>query len=92
MILLPEEKEIVLYSTEGRALIISTALLAAKTTRSAQGVAVMTLKKKALLARACELKDSPVTNTARYRARTIPATGVLLREEDTEEKQIRLEL
>ena len=92
VILLPEEKEIVLYSTEGRALIISTALLAAKTTRSAQGVAVMTLKKKALLARACELKDSPVTNTARYRARTIPATGVLLREEDTEEKQIRLEL
>ena len=89
---LPEERELALYASDGRALVISTALLASKTTRSAQGVAVMALKKKAVLERACPLEDSFITNAARYRARTLPAAGALLREDDMEEKQTRIEL
>ena len=43
---LDEDCELAVYSNEPRCLIFHTALLAPKTTRSAQGVAVMTLKPK----------------------------------------------
>ncbi|MGM9553849.1 MAG: DNA gyrase subunit A [Faecousia sp.] len=87
-----EEKQLVLYSTEGRALIFSTAQLSPKTTRATQGVAVMTLKRKAVVHRAVILENSGIVNAARYRTRTIPAAGALLKEEDAEEKQIVMEL
>ena len=90
--LLKEDTQLALYSTEGRALIFSTAQLAAKTTRSTQGVAVLTLKRKAVCERAVRLEDSGIVNAARYRTRTIPAAGALLREEDAEEKQIVMEI
>ena len=90
--LLKEDKQIVLYSTEGRALIFSTAQLAPKTTRTTQGVSVLTLKRKATLHRAALLEDSGIVNASRYRTRTIPAAGALLKDEDAEEKQIQMEL
>ena len=43
---LREDRELVLYSTEPRALIFNTALLSPKSTRTTQGVQVMTLKPK----------------------------------------------
>jgi DNA gyrase subunit A len=89
---LAEEMQVVLYSTEGRALIFSTAQLTPKTTRATQGVAVMTLKKKSLLTRAIPLTKSNIVNAARYRTRNLPAAGALLKDEDLEEKQISLEL
>ena len=63
-----------------------------KTTRATQGVAVMALKKKAVLQRAVLLAQSGIQNPARYRTRTLPAAGALLKEDDLEEKQIALEL
>ena len=87
-----EDEQFVLYSTEGRALIFSAAQLAVKTTRTSQGVAVMTLKKKYVVDRALPLAESPVRNAARYRVRSLPAAGALLREEDTGEIQIALDL
>ena len=89
---LTEDVQLALYSTEGRALVFSTAQLAAKTTRATQGVAVLTLKRKASLCRAVELERSGIVNAARYRTRTLPAAGALLRPEDAEEKQMELEL
>ena len=90
--LLREDTQLVLYSTEGRALIFSTAQIAAKTTRSTQGVAVLTLKRKATLHKAALLEKTGIVNAARYRTRTLPAVGALLKEEDAEEKQITMEL
>ena len=87
-----EEQQLVLYSTENRALIFSTAQLAPKSTRATQGVAVMTLKRKAAVHRAALLEQSGIVNTARYRTRSLPAAGALLKEEDAEEKQIIMEL
>ena len=87
-----EEKQLVLYSTEGRALIFSTAQLSPKTTRATQGVAVMTLKRKAVVHRAALLEQSGIVNAARYRTRALPAAGALLKDEDAEEKQIAMEL
>ena len=89
---LTEDVQLALYSTEGRALIFTTAQLAAKTTRATQGVAVLTLKRKATLHRAVLLEQSGIVNAARYRTRTLPAAGALLRPEDAEEKQMELEL
>ena len=90
--LLKEDTQVALYSTEGRALIFSTAQLAPKTTRSTQGVAVMTLKRKATVHRAALLSKSGIVNASRYRTRSLPAAGALLKEEDSEEKQIVMEL
>ena len=90
MLHLREDQELALYSTEVRALIFNTALLAPKTTRSAQGVQVMTLKNKYHLAQVRTLADSGITNLSRYRCRSIPAAGALLREEDGDQQQMRL--
>ena len=43
---LKEDREIAVYSTEPRVLIVNTALLGEKTTRTTQGVALLTLKKE----------------------------------------------
>ena len=88
--LLKEETQLVLYSTEDRALIFSTAQLSAKTSRATQGVSVMTLKKKATLFRAARLEESGIENPARYRTKTIPAAGALLKDEDRAEKQLSM--
>ena len=89
---LPQEQELALYASDGRTLIFSTALLAAKTTRATQGVTVMALKKNAKIVRVQALSDSAIGNQARYRAKSLPAAGALLRQEDTEEQQISLDL
>ena len=52
----------------------------------------MTLKRKATVYRAALLEGSAIVNAARYRTRSLPAAGALLKEEDAEEKQIELEL
>ncbi|MCD7859100.1 MAG: DNA topoisomerase (ATP-hydrolyzing) subunit A [Firmicutes bacterium] len=89
---LPEDTQLAVYTTDHRCLIFSTAQLAPKATRSTQGVAVVSLKKKAELAGAQLLDDSGITNPARYRVRSIPAAGALLRAEDTPEKQLGFEV
>ena len=85
------ERELAVYSTEPRCLIFHTALLAPKTTRSTQGVAVMTLKPKYQLESVRPVEDTSIANKSRYRVRAVPAAGALLRQEDTEETQITLE-
>ena len=64
------------------ALVVNTALLSPKTTRSTQGVQVMTLKGKDQLSEVTSLEESGITNLSRYRCRTLPAAGALLKEED----------
>ena len=85
-----QDLELAVYSTEPRCLIFHTALLAPKTTRSTQGVAVMNLKPKYRLEAVRPLEETGITNQSRYRMRSIPAAGALLRQEDSEEKQIGL--
>ena len=84
------ERELVLYSSDGRALIFSTAQLAVKTTRNTQGVAVMTLRKNKVLEQAIPLEESTIQNQARYRVRSLPAAGAILRPEDAPEPQLTL--
>ena len=87
---LREDCELAVYSTEPRVLVFSTALLGSKTTRATQGVSVLTLKKKFTLDYACPAEATGIANLARYRARSLPAVGALLKAEDSDEKQISL--
>ena len=87
-----EDAQMALYASDGRTLIFSTAQLLPKTTRNTQGVAVLTLKKKAVLTAALPLEQSGIENPSRYRTKTIPAAGALLKPEDMQEKQQKMEL
>ncbi len=84
---LEQDAQMALYSSDGRALIFSTAQLLPKTTRNTQGVAVMSLKKKAVLTQAVLLETSGIVNESRYRSKTIPTAGMLLKDEDSPDKQ-----
>ena len=89
---LETDAQMAVYSSDGRALIFSTAQLLPKTTRNTQGVSVMTLKKKSVLSEALLLERSGIENQSRYRTKTIPAAGALLKPEDMQEKQEKMEL
>ena len=89
---LDTDEQMVVYSSDSRAAIFSTAQLNPKTTRNTQGVAVLTLKKKAVVQDVQLLKDSGITNESRYRTKTIPSAGSLLKEEDSSEKQQSFEV
>lgn len=87
---LHEDRELAVFSTEGRAMVFSSALLAPKVSRTTIGVGLMSLKPKFRVERAVFVEDSGIQNLARYRARSIPVAGALLRQEDREEQQLSL--
>ena len=88
--LLREDLEVAVYSSDGRCMIFHTAALAPKTTRTTQGVNVMALKAKRVVTDAKPLADTPIANLSRYRAKSLPIAGALLREEDRGEQQLSL--
>ena len=90
MLALGEDTELALYTSEPRCLLMHTASLTPKATRSTQGVAVMTIKPKYRLERVAPAAETGITNPARYRTRTLPAAGALLKAEDSDEKQLEL--
>ena len=87
-----EDSQIALYSSDGRALVVSTALMSPKTTRNTIGVSVLTLRKKAVLDRVLPFDDSGIVNAARYRSKNIPAAGAVLKDEDVSQKQIAFDV
>ena len=91
-IVLNEDCQMALYTTDNRAAIISTAQLLPKTTRNTMGVSVVSLKKKALLSGAVPLEASGIVNASRYRSKSIPTAGAILKEEDSPEKQISFDM
>ncbi len=81
--------EIAVYSGT-RMLIFNTVSISVKAARNSQGVAVMSIKKNAPVFDACRLEDAGVENPARYRTRTLPAAGALIKPEDMPHKQLTL--
>ena len=84
------EEEIAVEASDGRCLVFHTSLLQPKSSRSSQGVGVMALKAKKQLVRAAFLADTPIRDVKRYRVRSLPAAGALLKPEDRGEEQLRL--
>ena len=89
---LQADEQMAVYASDGRALIFSTAQLLPKTTRNTQGVTVMSLKRKAVMNAVLPLEQSGIENQGRYRTKTIPAAGALLKPEDMQEKQEKLDI
>jgi len=92
VISLTTDEQVAVYTTDGRAAIFSTAQLLPKTTRNTQGVNVLSLKKKAELSHAVRLDEAGIVNQSRYRTRTLPNAGAVLKPEDAPEKQISFEI
>ena len=88
--LLREELEAAVISTEGRCVVFHTASISPKATRNTQGVGVMALKPKFQVERVLPLDRTHIQNPARYRSRSLPAAGALLKEEDRGEEQLTL--
>ena len=86
------DDQMAVFSSDGRAAIFSTAQLLPKTTRNTQGVAVLTLKKKATLEKAAVLGSSGIVNASRYRSKTIPSAGAILKPEDLGQQQESFEV
>ncbi len=85
-----EEIDMALFSSDGRAMVFNTTLLQLKTSRTTQGVAAMNLKKNHKLVSAAPLAATAIKNISRYRVRSLPAAGALLKDEDRGETQMSL--
>ena len=90
LLFLPEDTELAIRTSAGRMLLVNTAQIAAKTTRDSQGVAVVTLKKNQTIASVVPADTLELANPHRYRVRSLPATGALIRAEDEGEQMTLL--
>lgn len=85
-----EETEIAVQTTAGRMLMVGTAQISLKTTKNTAGINLITLKKGQKLAQVRLAEEAEVKDPHRFRVRSLPAVGALLRAEDMAE-QITLE-
>ena len=85
-----EETDLAVFSTDGRVVIFNSALIAPKSTRSTQGVNVISLKRRCIVEKALPPSETHIVNMSRYRVRSIPAAGALLKPEDKGEEQLSL--
>ena len=78
-----EDVELLLKSSNGRMLLFHTGVIASKTTKDTQGVAVMTQKRSQRLVSMVQYEENMLQKPYRYRSRSLPVAGQLL---STEEK------
>ena len=91
MLHLPQEAELVIHSSDGRALVCSSAQISEKSTRSTQGIQVLTPRRGRTLVSVALLEQTALQNLPRYRAKTLPSAGAVLRPEDAAQPQMTLD-
>ena len=75
---LPEDTDIVICASNGRKLLMNTASVLPKTTKSTQGVQAITLKKKSDKVESVHLyREGEFEKPYRYRPKNLPAAGAL---------------
>ncbi len=77
-----EDREFLVSSSGGRLLLVHSGAIPSKATRDTQGVAVMTLKKNAVVSGAKVFKDGMLENAHRFRTRNLPAAGAIPKDGD----------
>ena len=87
---IPEDIDVVLTSTNNKVLVVNTALIAAKSTKSSIGVNVMTQKGRHKLYKVEPLSSTKLQSVSYYRTKNIPAVGHLLRDQDSGQEQLDL--
>lgn len=90
MFFLPEDTDILLINSAEKALCVSTEKIPLKTTRTTQGVGVMTLRRGAVIKAAYLAENSGFAEPKRYRPRNIPAAGSAIKDEDKGIEQLSL--
>ena len=94
MFYLPAETEmdIVLFSDKDRAITVNTERIPLKTTRTTQGVNIMSSRKGSIVSKAVPDSDSGLKNIERFRTKTVPAVGATVREQDRGIEQISFDV
>ena len=82
MFTITDNVNIAVLSGKGRLIVFNTALINPKSTKNTQGVQCMTLKAGARVSRVWIIPDEELEKYSRYSARSIPITGLIMREED----------
>ena len=70
-----EGSDVMMRSTNGRAIIFNTGMILPKSTRNTQGVQVMTLKAKSDVESAHLITPEKAKELSKYRTKTLPAAG-----------------
>jgi DNA gyrase subunit A len=89
---LENDMELVAFSNINKALIFDTSNINPKTTRNSQGVQVLKPKKGSIMTAIKTIEKSGIINLDYYRTKNIPAVGYYLKEEDLEERQLKIEI
>ena len=82
LLYIPEDTEVVLTSSSTRLLLLDTAMIAPKTTKDTQGVAVMRQKKNQFVTSIRLYRQGEFDKPYRYRTKNLPALGAFPSEED----------
>jgi len=85
-----EPFDLMLISNVGKAIVVNTELITYKTTRSAQGAALYTLRKNQFIESVITNHAEKYANIKKYKKTKVPASGVALEELDVEAQQISL--
>ena len=83
---IPQDQEFFVFSTSGKRLLLHTGAVPLKTTRSTQGVQVMTLRGQHRVEKAIPFTIEMTTSPNRYRAKSLPAAGAMPLAEDLGEQ------
>ena len=87
-----EPFELLIVSSNDRAIVLSTSLIPEKTTRTSIGSQLITLKKGSKVATVISDFSDRFESTKGYKKLKIPATPVLLIEKDMEKMQIKIDV
>ena len=85
----PRDETFKISTTNGRYLLVNSALIPQKTTKNTQGVQVITLRKNHFVKEVVRSDGSEFVNARRYMSKNIPAAGAVLSAED-QGKQVSL--
>lgn len=85
MMYLEEDKDIIAYSDNSRVLLLNTASVPLKATKSTQGVQIMSLRKKGTKMIAIEAaSDTKLKDYKKFNSNNLPAAGNIVKGEDTQ--------
>ena len=80
MLFVKDNADILLRTSNGRALVFNTAMILPKTTRDTIGVQVFTLKAKAAVNNACIVTEEMADEIKKFNVKSVPASGSLAKD------------
>ncbi len=85
-----EDSDFALFTDSRRVVLLNSAQVPMKATRSSQGIIAITLKRGASVIKAVPYTEGMFVNPKAYRARALPVAGSFIKNEDSDEEQLSL--